>query len=99
MASDLKLREEPTERLIDICKTLGGEKYLAGRDGSKYMNLEKFDEEGIDIIFQDFKHPVYNQLYEGFEPCMPAVDLLFNCGDKSLEILRGNHEKKTNQEI
>ncbi len=99
IASDLKLREEPTERLIDICKTLGGEKYLAGRDGSKYMNLEKFDEEGIEIIFQDFKHPVYNQLYEGFEPCMSAVDLLFNCGDKSLEILRGNHEKETNQEI
>ncbi|MGR3293236.1 MAG: WbqC family protein, partial [Candidatus Scalindua sp.] len=99
MASDLKLREEPTERLIDICKTLGGKKYLAGRDGSKYMNLEKFDEEGIDIIFQDFKHPVYNQLYEGFEPGMSAIDLLFNCGDKSLEILRGNHEKKTKHEI
>jgi hypothetical protein len=99
MASDLKLREEPTERLIDICKTLGGKKYLAGRDGSKYMNLEKFDEEGIDIIFQDFKHPVYSQLYEGFEPGMSAIDLLFNCGDKSLEILRGNHEKKSKQEI
>ena len=53
------------------------------------MNLEIFDEEGIEIIFQDFKHPVYNQLYEGFEPGMSAVDLLFNCGDKSLEILRG----------
>ncbi len=87
--SDLKLREDPTERLIDICKTLGGEKYLAGRDGSKYINLEIFEEEGIEIIFQDFKHPVYNQLYAGFEPGMSAVDLLFNCGDESLEILRG----------
>ncbi|OHC01691.1 MAG: hypothetical protein A3H23_04305 [Planctomycetes bacterium RIFCSPLOWO2_12_FULL_40_19] len=89
MASDLKLREEPTERLIDICKTLNGSKYLAGRDGSKYMNLEIFDKEGIEIIFQDFKHPVYNQLYGDFEPGMSAIDLLFNCGDKSLEILRG----------
>ena len=99
IASDLDLREEPTERLIDICKTPGGEKYLAGRDGSKYMNLEKFDEEGIDIIFQDFKHLVYNQLYGDFEPGMSAIDLLFNCGDKSLEILRGHHEKETKQEI
>ncbi|MFQ5787109.1 MAG: WbqC family protein [Thermodesulfobacteriota bacterium] len=99
MASDLKLREEPTERLIDICKVLGGKRYLAGRDGSKYMNLDKFDEEGIDIIFQDFKHPVYNQLHGDFEPGMSAIDLLFNCGDKSLEILRGNREEKTKQEI
>ncbi len=99
MASDLDLREEPTERLIDICKTMGGKKYLVGRDGSKYMNFEIFDKEGIEVIFQDFKHPVYNQLFGDFEPGMSAIDLLFNCGDKSLEILRDNHEKKTKQEI
>ena len=90
MASDLKLREEPTERLIDICKTLNGNKYLAGKDGNKYMNLELFDKEGIEVIFQDFKHPVYNQLFGDFEPYLSAIDLLFNCGDNSLEILRGN---------
>ncbi|MFV1975673.1 MAG: WbqC family protein [Candidatus Scalindua sp.] len=95
MASDLKLREEPTERLIDICKTLNGNKYLAGKDGNKYMNLELFDKEGIEVIFQDFKHPVYNQLFGDFEPYLSAIDLLFNCGDNSIEILRGNHEKKT----
>ncbi|MCR4345087.1 MAG: WbqC family protein [Candidatus Scalindua sp.] len=90
IASDLKLREEPTERLIDICKTLNGNKYLAGKDGNKYMDLELFEKEGIEVIFQDFKHPVYNQLFGDFEPYMSAVDLLFNCGDNSLEILRGN---------
>ncbi len=90
IASDLKLREEPTERLIDICKTLNGNIYLAGKDGNKYMNLELFDKEGIEVIFQDFKHPVYNQLFGEFEPYMSAIDLLFNCGDNSLEILRGN---------
>ena len=89
-ASDLKLREEPTERLIDICKTLNGNKYLTGKDGNKYMNLELFDKEGIEVIFQDFKHPVYNQLFGDFEPYLSAIDLLFNCGDNSLEILRGN---------
>lgn len=95
MASDLKLREEPTERLIDICKTFNGNKYLAGKDGNKYMNVELFDKEGIEIIFQDFKHPVYNQLFGDFEPFMSAIDLLFNCGDNSLKILRGNYEKET----
>ncbi|MCP4267745.1 MAG: WbqC family protein, partial [Candidatus Brocadiaceae bacterium] len=44
---------------------------------------------GIEIIFQDFKHPEYNQLFGNFEPYMSAIDLLFNCGDNSLKILRG----------
>jgi len=89
IASDLKLREEPTERLVDICKILDGNKYMAGKDGNKYMNLELFEEEGIEVIFQDFKHPVYHQLFGDFEPYMSAIDLLFNYGDNSLEILRG----------
>lgn len=90
LSSDLKVREESTERLIDICKILNGNKYLVGKDGNNYMNLDLFDKEGIDLIFQDFKHPEYNQLFGDFEPYMSAVDLLFNCGDNSLKILRGN---------
>jgi hypothetical protein len=62
---------------------------MAGKDGNKYMNLELFEEEGIEVIFQDFKHPVYHQLFGDFEPYMSAIDLLFNYGDNSLEILRG----------
>src|SRR5271157_688186 len=33
------LSDEPNGRLIDICKKLGSDTYLAGRDGAKYMNL------------------------------------------------------------
>lgn len=90
MASEMKLREDPTERLIDICKNLNGNVYLAGRDGAKYMDLDKFDKEGIEIVFQDYKHPVYNQLYGEFKAYMSSIDLLFNHGDDSIEILRGN---------
>jgi len=90
MASDLKLREGSTERLIDICETLNGNTYLAGKDGNKYMDLELFGRKGIEVIFQDFKHPVYNQLFGDFEPFMSAIDLLFNCGDNSINILRSH---------
>lgn len=89
MASSLRLREGQSERLIDICKTLHCDKYLAGIGGSGYMNLEAFEREGIEVVFQDFNHPVYNQLYGTFEPGMSVIDLLFNCGEKSMDILRG----------
>ena len=87
-ASKYESREEPTERLVDICKHLGADVYLSGKDGAKYMNLDEFSKEGIKVIFQDYKHPRYSQLYGDFEPYMSVVDLLFNCGPESLSILK-----------
>jgi len=83
-SSQLELREEPTDRLIDICKEVKADTYLAGQDGMKYMDLERFNENGIEIITQDFKHPIYPQMFSDFQSHMSVVDLLFNCGPESL---------------
>ena len=88
LASGLESREGSSERLIDICKQLGGDVYLSGKDGAKYMDLDIFKEEGIQVIFQDYKHPRYDQLYGDFEPFLSVIDLLFNCGPDSLSILK-----------
>lgn len=88
LASELSPSEDPTGRLIDICKSLGADTYLSGVDGVKYMDMERFEREGIRVVVQDFKHPTYNQNFKGFIPNMSVVDLLFNHGDRSLEILR-----------
>lgn len=88
MASDLVLSEDPTGRLIDICQSVGGDTYLSGEAGSEYMNLDRFRESGVNVIFQDFKHPEYSQCFGQFEPNLSVVDLLFNCGTESLAIIR-----------
>ena len=80
--------DEPTLRLIDICRRLGSDTYLAGKDGAKYMDMDRFRDAGIYVVFQDFRHPVYSQLFGEFEYFMSAVDLLFNCGGDSIEIIR-----------
>ena len=84
-ASDYDLREDPTDRLIDICKALKADTYLSGQDGVKYMNMERFKQSGIRVVVQDFKHPAYPQIFEEFQSHMSVVDLLFNCGPGSLE--------------
>jgi len=89
IASNLNVRNHPTERLIDICKGLGADTYLAGIDGYKYMDMERFRLAGIEVLFQDFKHRAYSQLFGTFEPFMSVVDLLFNHGKESLNIIRG----------
>ena len=96
ISSDLELREEPTDRLIDICKVVGADTYLAGQGGSEYMDLERFENNGIKVIFQDFKHPVYAQLFADFKSHLSIVDLLFNCGPESMQvIIEANSEPET----
>jgi len=90
VASDLgEFPQDPDERLVAIAKHFDAGTYLAGMGGRGYMNLDIYDKDGIEVIFQDFKHPVYTQLFGDFEPFMSVIDLIFNHGDNSLTILRG----------
>jgi hypothetical protein len=92
LSSNLALREEPTDRLIDICRVLGADTYLAGQGGADYMDLQRFDENGIQVIVQEFQHPVYPQLFDGFQSHLSILDLLFNCGPQSMDIIRRANE-------
>ena len=90
LASELDGRDEdPDLRLIGLCRELGADTYLAGAGGRAYMNLERYRAEGIRVIFQEYQHPVYPQLFGGFEPALSIIDLLFNCGPRSLNVIRG----------
>jgi hypothetical protein len=82
-----RLPEEPSERLAAICECVKADTYLSGAGGKDYLNLEPFNHKGITVLFQDFKHPVYMQLYGDFIPNLSLLDLLFNCGPDSLQIL------------
>ena len=80
--------EQADERLIAICSELGADTYLAGAGGPGYMDMERWQEAGIEVIVHDFTHPVYDQPFGDFLPAMSAVDLLCNCGSDALDVLR-----------
>ncbi len=42
-----------TDRLVEICRALNADTYLAGRSGTGYMDLEKFKQAGIKVEFQE----------------------------------------------
>ena len=92
-SSQMTLRQEPNDRLIDICKSVGADTYLAGAGGGQYMNLERFAEQGVKVIFQNFHHPVYPQRFDGFISHLSSLDLLFNCGPDSIEILQNGGKR------
>jgi hypothetical protein len=79
---------DPTGRLVALCRAVGGDTYLAGRDGAKYMDLRAFAAAGIRVRFQAYTHPVYAQVGGDFVPNLSALDLLLTHGDEALGILR-----------
>jgi hypothetical protein len=67
-----------TLRLIELVQSVGGDTYLSGPAGMNYLDMDMFETSGIDVIFQEFKHPVYEQQYGGFVTNMSAIDALLN---------------------
>ena len=81
-------RDDPDERLFPITRLFGGNVYLAGSRGRNHMARSKYLVAGVEVIFQEYRHPVYPQLWGDFEPFMSVVDLIYNRGLEALEIIR-----------
>lgn len=90
LASSLPLPTgiEATDRLVAICQALEADTYLSGAGGRGYLDLARFDEAGIRVLFQAFQTRPYPQRFGAFIPDLSIVDLLFNCNGDSLHILR-----------
>jgi hypothetical protein len=82
LASELNIDStlRNSELLAAICERVKADVYLAGPTGTDYLDLRYFDRLGIYVHYHKFNHPVYKQLYHGFEPGMSSIDLLFNEG-------------------
>jgi hypothetical protein len=90
LASSLgRMPEDPDGRLIALARHFGADTYLAGSGGRDYMDLEQFARAGVEVRFQAYDHPRYDQLFGEFVSHLSIVDLLCNHGEESLSILRG----------
>ena len=79
-----------SEKLARICEALEATDYLSPLGAKEYLldELDEFNNLGICVSFQKFEHPVYRQLYGPFIPFISAIDVLFNEGPDSLNIIR-----------
>ena len=71
---------DATARLVSLCRALGGDTYLAGREGTNYMDLSQFEAACITVLSQSYEPPVYRQCHGVFIPNLSAIDLLLNEG-------------------
>ncbi len=86
-SSDLNIKSTKSQRLLDICKSLNATTYISGEIGKTYLDEEIFTNSGIQVIYEKFQHPTYNQIHGDFIPNLSIIDLLFNEGENSKKIL------------
>jgi len=87
-SSDLEPKLNKSELILELCQKVDAKKYISGPFGRDYLNLTDFDNSGIVVDFHDYVHPIYSQAYDGFVSNMSIVDILFNHGNDSLDILK-----------
>lgn len=94
-ASDIPMSGEKVGLLVNICHYLGADVYLSTVRAADYIEDDNiFADEGITLQYHQYEHPVYPQLFGEFLSHMSVIDLLFNQGPKSLDIIRSGRSKK-----
>ena len=91
VSSSLRQSGKRTELLANLCESQRADLYVSPLGSSVYLLKEKdiLLAKGIEVVFQHYEHPEYQQLFPPFQPFASVLDLIFNEGPRSQEILRG----------
>jgi len=79
-SEDLHLAGQKDERIFQMCEELGADTYISGTGAADYHRPEEFQLRGIDLIYSEYRPPVYPQLHGPFIGNLSMIDYIFNCG-------------------
>jgi len=79
-----------TELLANICSYLSASEYISPIGSAVYLlrEIDAFHRKSIEVFFQNYEHPHYRQMFPPFIPNASILDLIFNEGQRALEVLR-----------
>jgi hypothetical protein len=86
-SSELNAGGTKDGKILAICEKLDATHYLTGDKAKNYLSEEVFLKQNIVLEYHDYVHPEYPQQFPGFVPYMSVVDVLFNLGEKSRDLL------------
>ena len=91
-SSELNCPGDKHLKPLNICKKLLCENYLANDNSSKYLKTKNYQDNNINIIYQNFTHPHYDQFHDNRKissiKYLSIIDLLFNQGQESKKFIK-----------
>ncbi len=94
LSSSYGFESSSNELLIELTKAAGCDTYMSGGGASEYQNDKLFEEKGLNLTYQNFKHPYYSQANtKEFIKGLSIIDILMNIGIKETQkIIKGENE-------
>jgi hypothetical protein len=90
LESELGINSKSTERLVDVCKSVGADTYIAGSGSRNYMDEAIFRKNNVQVQYQNWIPVEYEQhLAKEFVPNLSILDLLANLGPETLSVIQG----------
>ena len=87
-SSELEADGTNAELLVSICEEVGATHYISPPGSKDYLEKsDAFSRRGIPLHYFNFTHPEYPQQFNDFVSHMSVIDLLFNCGSGSLQLI------------
>jgi hypothetical protein len=88
-SNTLDAQGNKADLLADICGRLDVDSYVSSPGSRGYLDAsDAFDQASIPVTYAEYEHPVFPQLHGPFIPQMSVIDLLFNVGPDSLDVIR-----------
>jgi hypothetical protein len=87
LSSELGAETTGTSLLVEICRRIGADVYLSSAPGRKFIDQRMFRQAGIEVRYFKYRPPAYPQLWGPFLANLSVVDMLFNCGPRSRQII------------
>jgi WbqC-like protein family len=79
-SSSLAAEGHGTDLLISLTRAAGGTTYLSGDGAEGYQEPERYAAAGVELRFQEFRHPAYPQPLPEPVHGLSVVDALMSCG-------------------
>ena len=79
-ASQLNVSGAKNELLINLLRSVNASSYLSGDGAKAYLDEGIFTANNINLIWQNYNHPIYEQQFDKFIPYLSIIDCLLNCG-------------------
>lgn len=77
-----------TDKIIYLCKCTKTTTYISNNKSKNYLEEDKFKENGIKLIYQNYIHPEYSQNKNNFLSNLSIIDLIVYHGKDSIKYLK-----------
>ncbi len=77
MSSEFGIESTSTSRLVELTQALGGTTYISGLGAKNYLDEEAFRQQNIEVRWQEFLHPTWDQGQSTFLSMLSTLDTLY----------------------